>query len=385
MYELDNAQRGYFGLEPVGDDWARLVFPATAYRPESIVYFDGDIIKKHILSTDKEYKELQYHEPTRERVMLLPKTAKGKEQKLSASTLESRTAIGVYLNVQHYGMLQLGHMDAQTTFYNSLWEYAPVEHMPISEQVERFIKDSPANHLEQIAAFKAQKRQRCKFKKGDYFRFKLDRTRFGFGRVLSNIGKLRESATAGAAHGLFRLMGMPALVQLFVFASPNKQVDLAVLKQQPVLPASMMMDNALLYGEYEVFAHEPIADALYDVPAWIHANADEVSLGWGLVFIQMNRAAFESKASSSLVKIMTSDLFSNPSIAFRPQYANFEIVSSLRSGALSIQNQYWDVDLRNPKWAQARAEIFTIFGLDAGKSYAENCKAVGLPLPSELP
>ena len=31
-----------------------------------------------------------------------------------------------------------------------------------------------------------------------------------------------------------------------------------------------------------------------------------------------------------------------------------------------------DVDLRNPKYAELKRRLFDFFGLDAGKSYAEN-------------
>lgn len=91
MTELTNDQRKYFGLEPIMDSWDKVQFKGDTYRPDSILYFEGDTIRKHVVSTDKEYKEIQYNEQTENRELILPKTKKGKPKKLTASVLESKT------------------------------------------------------------------------------------------------------------------------------------------------------------------------------------------------------------------------------------------------------------------------------------------------------
>ena len=52
-YELTNLQRKYFGPEPIEYHWDRVAFKGDTYRPESILYFDKDTIKRHIVSTEK--------------------------------------------------------------------------------------------------------------------------------------------------------------------------------------------------------------------------------------------------------------------------------------------------------------------------------------------
>jgi hypothetical protein len=79
-FELTNKQRKYLGLDPIPTTWDKGTLKADTYRPESIVYFDGDILKRHIVSTDNQYKETQYEELTKNRTVLLPKTTKGKEK-----------------------------------------------------------------------------------------------------------------------------------------------------------------------------------------------------------------------------------------------------------------------------------------------------------------
>jgi len=148
-FELSNKQREYVGLDAIPTTWDRVLLKGDAYRPESIIYFDGDTLKRHIVSTDQEYKETQYNEATKMRTTLLPKTEKGKEKKLTASLLESKTAIGVYFTVDKFGSIFIGNHTTQTTFYSSHWEkqVSEKEVMKFSESIDRFISESPENHL----------------------------------------------------------------------------------------------------------------------------------------------------------------------------------------------------------------------------------------------
>lgn len=49
-----------------------------------MLYFEGDVIKKHVVSMDERYAECSYYKATKGREILLPKTAKGKETKLTS-------------------------------------------------------------------------------------------------------------------------------------------------------------------------------------------------------------------------------------------------------------------------------------------------------------
>ena len=87
-FELTNKQREYLGLDSIPTTWDKETLKGDSYRPESIIYFEGDTLRRHIVSTDNEYKETQYNEGTKDKKVFLPKTEKGKEKKLTASVLE---------------------------------------------------------------------------------------------------------------------------------------------------------------------------------------------------------------------------------------------------------------------------------------------------------
>ncbi|MDO4223532.1 MAG: immunity 26/phosphotriesterase HocA family protein [Acinetobacter sp.] len=380
MYELNNTERPYFGLDVIEPHWERVILAGDNYRPDSILYFDGSILKRQIISTNQQYRELQFYEATQNREILLPKIAKGKEQKFNAATLAKRHAQGIYLSVDEHGSLMIGNMTSQRTFYHSLWEQPAQTGKIPSECIAEFIRHSPEHHFADIERFKTQSRQHVKYKKGDYFCFKLNRTAFGFGRILVDIAKLQKSDDLSLTHYFLQLMGKPVLVQLFDFISFNPVVSLKTLNNQPTLPASLMMDNALFYGDYEIFAHDFIADDVYDFPMSLSLENDETIFHWGLIELKMETAQFYQIISDELQKLLKIQDFRQDSIGFSPAYAHFEILNH----GICEHHYLWQQDLRNPKWQDVKHEIFTAFGVNVHQNYAQNCQNLGVRLPSEM-
>ena len=386
-YELTNEQRKYLGLDPIESHWDKVVFNGDAYREESILYFDKDIIKRHILSTNNEYFEKQYNESTKNRTILLPKTERGKEKKLSASVLEQRQPTGVYFHIS-CGDLTIGNYNSQTTFYSSRWDNEKQSHNPIPEIVDDFITKSPENHLAEIEKYKKLKRVNIKFKSGDYFCFKLNRKNYGFGRVLLDVNKIRKKGLINRCHGLQLLMGPAVIVELFIFKSSTKIVDISTLDKQPSLPTDVMMDNLLLYGEFEIIGHREIKDEEFDFPISYGRSIDQrniVFLQWGLIHKELPQEKYNNY-------IRRNGYGQNPygyySIGFRPHYDSIEIIKALdNNGTYSFENSKHHIaedDLRNPKNKQIRDELFVVFGLNSTKSYYENSKLTDTKLPSEL-
>ena len=121
-FELSNTEREYLGLDKVKPNWEKIILKGDTYREPSILYFEDNTIKKHIISTQNQYVEFQYEELTKNREIILTKTSKGKEQKLTASVLSSKTPIGVYFSLNSFGNLLIGNHTTKTTFYSTNWE-----------------------------------------------------------------------------------------------------------------------------------------------------------------------------------------------------------------------------------------------------------------------
>ncbi|MBS1597309.1 MAG: immunity 26/phosphotriesterase HocA family protein [Bacteroidetes bacterium] len=389
MYELTNSQRKYFGLNPIEKHWDKVVLKSDKYRTESILYFDKNTIKKHISSSEIQYFEKQYDELTRDRVILLPKTGKGKEKKLTASVLEQRQPTGVYLSVS-CGILTIGNYNTQTTFYSSRWDNEEQFRIPIPEIIEDFICKSTEKHLLEINDFANSKRKNVAFKSGDYFCFKLNRTEYGFGRLLLDVNKIRKKRLINSYHGLGLLMGPPVIVELFVYKSPVKTIDIRILEGQPKLPSDVMMDNLLLYGEYEIIGHEEIKDEEFSFPISYGSSIDRrpiVFLQWGLIHKELPQDAFKK-----YIYTEETQTGNNPygyySIGFRPSYDSIEVLKTIsRDGEYNFDTARhyrakWD--LRNPKNSSIKDAIFNAFDLDPNKTYFENSLLTNTPLPSEI-
>ena len=387
--ELTNNQREYFGLDPIEKHWDKVVFNGDTYRTESILYFDKDVIKRHIVSTEIEYSEKQYNEQTKDRKILLPKTDKGKEKKLTASVLEQRQPLGVYVGI-NCGNLTVGNYNSQTTFYSSRWDNEEQSKNSILEIIEDFIKKSPDNHLVEITKFKNSKRQNIKFKSGDYFCFKLDRINFGFGKLLLDVNKIRKKKLIDGHHGLGLLMGPPVIIELFAFKSPTKTIDIATLDQQSKLPADVMMDNLLLHGEFEIIGHKEIQDDEFEFPISYGRSIDQrkiVFLQWGLIHKELSQDVY-----SRYIFTEETQVGQNPygyySIGFRPSYDCIEIIKAINNKGVydfnNVRHYKAKWDLRNPKNIEIKNELFKVFGLDPNKNYYENSKLTGTILPSKI-
>lgn len=387
-FELSNDQRRYLGLDPIQSYWDRVNLPENTYRPKSTLYFEGETIKRHIVSTEVDYEETQYSEPTRRREYLLPKTKRGKEVKLTVATLERLNGIGVHVFVGKE--LTIGNYTAQRTFYSSYWDHDRNRDLSVAERIHEFVKESPPNHFEEIEVFKHLKRKHQQFKVGDYFCFKLSRTQYGFGRVLLNIHELFRSNIIDRKHGFGKYMGHAIVVQLFAYKSDSKQVDIQILDQCATIPVDLMMDNHLLYGDYEIIGHRQIQDDEYDFPISFGCSfrglktPNTIELQWGLIQLEipLSRLPGHLAGSASFKRP-----FAHGGIGFDPPYCHRAIQKALANeGIFNFDSGYYDEkgDLRNPINKGIRHDVLSLFGLDPTKSYIENCKLTKTLLPSQI-
>jgi len=388
-FELTNEQRAYFGLEPTNSNWTKVPLKGDTYRPGSFIYFDGDVIKKHVISTNEKYEEKQYNDRTRERNYLLPATSKGKEKKLTASVLESRQPQGVYCYLDAHDRVLIGNYDTQTTFYDSWWDNRDLhDYRPIERSVARFINATSPNYLSEVTAFKKSKRKNVKFKQGDIFALKINLTEYAFGRVLLNIDAIKKKNLISKEHGLSLIMGKPVLIKLYAYTAETKNVKIDHLISLPSLPSDYIMDNKLFYGEYEIIGNRALTIDEMDFPMsygrHIDGRRNGVFLQWGLINIELPFSSFNKYliADNPFVpETSPSRKVSNPygyySVGFSSRHSGKDVKDTiLNKGIFNYQNNAGfgvNFDLRNPQNQSIRNEIMKAFDLNHHKSYNENC------------
>lgn len=97
-------------------------------------------------------------------------------------------------------------------------------------------------------------------------------------------------------HGLNLIMGPPVLVQLYIFESESPEIEISELAKKPKLPSDLMMDNLLLYGEFEIIGFEPLIEADFDFPISYGRSIRQrqvVFLQWGLIHRELPLRKFD--------------------------------------------------------------------------------------------
>lgn len=215
--ELTNEQRKYLGLELIDPAWERVEI-SNSIKPE--------------------------HE-----------TGKGKPKRLNAANLQRFHAEGTYFF--YSGYVTLANYTTQQTYYSSY--FAGLEPMTEDELqvfLRQWILDTDEVEFQRIQEFATAKRKHCKFKEGDFFRFKIDRTHYGYGRILLDIAKLKKSGVKFWDI----LMGKPLVISVYHIVTENPEVDTQELSQLKSCPSQFIMDNRFYYGEYEIVGNAPLPE-----------------------------------------------------------------------------------------------------------------------------
>lgn len=391
-FELNNEQRKHLGLELVAKNWEKVILKGDSYRPNSILYFDKNTIRKQVISTEFKYSETQYNEDTENRELLLPKTKKGKPKKLTSSTLESKTPIGIYFNFEVNEII-IGNHTTQNTFYSTYFENIKFKNITdLKDWLTDYIKNSTSEDLKSIEQFASKKRKRIKLKAGDFFTFKVDRRNYGFGRLICDLRPLRKDSKfiANKNYGIMNLMTQPLVIKIYHFISPTKETDLKKLKTKKSIPAQYIMDNALFYGDYEVIGNQPLSESEYDFPISysksIHyGDFDTVYLQYGLIYKEATRNKYykhieipNPDSKHDWDKVLKFNPYRMESIGGTLNFHKQTLENCIKTNS---NQPYWEsefyeleADLRNPKNQAVKDEIFEYFKLNSNGTYYENLK-----------
>ncbi len=386
QFELTNIQRKYLGLEEVQDNW-----DLFKLNEEVFLYFDKDKIVKKITCNPELYHECELDEKTIDRKILLPKTGKGKEKKLNYTAISSVTPIGIYFVYSPKGGITIANYNTQTTFYSTYFEETKIDSFnELNMWIDNYIKDTTNEELKEMELFKIAKRKNNKYQEGDFFRFKIDRRNYGFGRILLDIGKLRKTDffKLKPNYGLSQLMGKPVVVKIYHKISGAKEIDLTELKQMNSCPSQYIMDNRLYYGEYEIIGNLELDERELDFPISYSKNisskdASTIYIQWGLMYLESKISKFDKylKGINPFVEINNPCyLVDNP---YRDEGTGFSL--DIKKDVLEncimqkSNNPFWELDsynskfdLRNPINFEIKREIFQHFSLNADLEYYQN-------------
>ena len=378
IFELTNEQRKYLGLIPVEEHWELVKFDNGIYY-----YFEDDTIKKEIKVSKNYYHEAELNEKTAEnRTMILPKTKRGKIKKFNYTATESFSPFGTYFTFSTDGVIIANYTSQRTYYSETFTEKEKISLEDLKKWLDKWMKETTEEDLEEIEEFKNAKRKHCKFKEGDFFAFKLSRREWCFGRILMDVSKLRkdENFEKNKNYGLAHLMGKPLIIKVYQKISDNKNVDLKDLSECLALPSQPIMDNIFYYGEAVILGNLPLKPEENDMFISVSESISGIDkniayLQYGLIYREIPLSDYEKLIKELKIGAQT----------LRREGIGFVIDTYKLKECIEAKSNYpfWEKykkrnipDLKNPDYIELKRKIFKAFGLDADKTYEENLKMV---------
>ena len=376
IFELTNEQRKYLGLIPVEEHWELVKFDNGIYY-----YFEDDIIRKEIKVSKNYYHEAELNEKTAEnRTMILPKTKRGKIKKFNYTATQSFSPFGTYFTFSTNGVI-IANYTTQRTYYSEIFsEKEKISLDNLKKWLDKWMKETTEEDLEEIEEFKNAKRKHCKFNEGDFFAFKISRREWCFGRILMDVSKLRkdENFKKNKNYGLANLMGKPLIIKVYHKISDNKNIDLKELSKCLALPSQAIMDNIFYYGEAIILGNLPLKPEENDMFISVSESISGIDkniayLQYGLIYREIPLSDYEKLIKDLKIGAQT----------LRREGIGFVIDTYKLKECIEAKSNspFWEKykkhnipDLKNPDHIELKRKIFKAFGLDADKTYEENLK-----------
>ena len=376
IFELTNEQRKYLGLIPVEEHWELVKFDNGIYY-----YFEDDTIKKEIKVSKNYYHEAELNEKTAEnRTMILPKTKRGKIKKFNYTATESFSPFGTYFTFSTDGVI-IANYTTQRTYYSEIFsEKEKISLDNLKKWLDKWMKETTEEDLEEIEEFKNAKRKHCKFNEGDFFAFKISRREWCFGRILMDVSKLRkdENFKKNKNYGLAHLMGKPLIIKVYHKISDNKNIDLKELSKCLALPSQAIMDNIFYYGEAIILGNLPLKPEENDMFISVSESISGIDkniayLQYGLIYREIPLSDYEKLIKDLKIGAQT---LRREGIGFViDTYKLKECIEAKSNSSFWEKYKKRNVpDLKNPDHIELKRKIFKAFGLDADKTYEENLK-----------
>lgn len=351
MFQLTNEQRECFGLVPIKEHWECIPVKGEPHDNFTVfLYLEKNKIVKCIICGDNLYSEYQLSEKvSTDRKYLLPKTQKGKPVLLTAATIQKRVPVGMCLCYAN-GHIDLFNEETQCSYFTNCYLNGRITDLDeFSGWVEKWCDETTDADLEDISSFANNIRKHVRYHEGDVFRFKIGRRLYGYGRILLDYNRMRKQKEAFWDI----LMGKPLVCSVYHIVTERLDVSVDELEKISSLPSTLVMDNSLYYGEYEIVGNLPIEEG-EDFPI-MYGNS--ISYGEHAVCYQCGKRFLKIENADALYQG-----FINNRIGFN---LNFTLDILMQCIEEKSNNPYWlfhnknkmDGDLRNPKYAEELEKI----------------------------
>jgi len=260
FFELSNNQRKYFGVIPTIESWDKVSLSNSL-----IAYFDKEKIVK-IIDYSWGYFEYDTDIDTINRKILIPKTSRGKEQKLTIPKLLKIKGLGVGFSISFTGGA-IGVWDNKRNlmFINSYFEEGSINNFEdATKWINNYIEKSPTDYFIWLKNQLNKKKEIHKVKVGDIVAFKIAREEYGFARVIR--GELKTKGANYLSNSGNLIHPRSLIVATYAFVSRTLVIDIDELITKQTLPTFFVFDYDISNGQMPIIANRPLTERELNLP-----------------------------------------------------------------------------------------------------------------------
>jgi len=259
---LTNSLRPYFGLHTLEAHWETIQI-----REDYFICLEGDLIKKRFFVNEHSYQEADVDILTRNREVIVPQTARGKEKKLNYTNISAVKAAGVVFSA---GLGNENHPSSYITARNTKTYYqlplTGFEHLTTKSALlnwlEQFPSQLPADYSDKLEKLTKMKSLRYKTVPGDIFRVEIDLFVDGYVLVIGDLRQMQKDHLFGEDSIWHNVMTMPLFVRPYLLTTTERLPSLEEIISAPLAPQThIVMDDHFMRGCYEKIGHKMLTES----------------------------------------------------------------------------------------------------------------------------
>ncbi|HEY5771932.1 MAG TPA: immunity 26/phosphotriesterase HocA family protein [Chitinophagaceae bacterium] len=233
---------------------------------EITIYFNGDKIVK-VLRYKLGYFEYDTDINTKDRKILLPKTARGKKQKFSIAKLLKIKGSGV----QFSGSFQGGGIHAYDNkrnlfFIKSFSEDGEIKsYADIDNWITTYISKLPSDYFDWLSDQLSKKRLKIIAKEGDIIAYKIAHREYGFARILLDVFAETKKGDIMRPE-VFGFHPRSLIVAPYAYYADTLKINVDELVYKKTLPSLCIFDLEVYRGEMPIIGHRPLTTKDWQIP-----------------------------------------------------------------------------------------------------------------------
>ncbi|QQP14982.1 immunity 26/phosphotriesterase HocA family protein [Lysinibacillus agricola] len=284
---LTNTLRPYFGLHSVEEHWDTIEIKNGYF-----ICMDGDIIRKRISVSEQAYQETDVEIPTRNREVILPQTARGKEKKMNYTHISSIKANGVIFSA---GMrtedLPSSYIIARNTKTFFELPLTNTKNLTSKEEIvewlHRYPSKLPTDYNLKLNKLTSKKSLRYKAVPGDIFRVEIDLFTDGYVLVIGDLRQMQKDGLFAEDSLWNNVMTMPLFIRPYLFKTTKRLPSMEDITSTPLSEQTLIvMDDHFMRGGYEKVGHKTLTETDILLPLGYGISIDygkeeRYRLSWG--------------------------------------------------------------------------------------------------------